>query len=157
MLSLYVYETIPFHRMVNFHFPMVEIPLPCISSPKTQSNTLFCFSILMFTSVQSLVSDLKPMIDEEPCPQIWACFWARLRNKIPKGNCDYISTKCFINVNLSYWSIDCPAKNLKPRKPLVILQDQCGDWPSKSWANLHFSSYSAQILAFSSQYHMIWS
>ena len=55
MLSLYVYETIPFCRMVNFHFPTVEIPVTEISSPKTQSVYLFCFSLLMFTSVQSLV------------------------------------------------------------------------------------------------------
>ena len=50
MLSLHVYET-----MVKSHFPMVEIPFPDISYPKTQSVDLFCFSILMFTSVQSLV------------------------------------------------------------------------------------------------------
>ena len=55
MLSLYVYETIPFCRMVNFHFPIVEIPFPDISFPKAQSVDLFCFIILMFTSVQSLV------------------------------------------------------------------------------------------------------
>ena len=41
--------------MVNFHFPMVETAFPNISSPKTQSVDLFCFSILMFTFVQSLV------------------------------------------------------------------------------------------------------
>ena len=41
--------------MVNSHFPMVKIPFPNISSPKTQSVNLFCFSILMFISVQSLV------------------------------------------------------------------------------------------------------
>ena len=41
--------------MVNFHFPMVEIPFPNIYSPKTQSGDISCFSILMFTSVQSLV------------------------------------------------------------------------------------------------------
>ena len=56
MLSFHVYATIPFCRMVNFHFPMVEIPIPDISSPKTQSVDLFCFSILIFTSVQSLVN-----------------------------------------------------------------------------------------------------
>ena len=33
------------------HFPMVEIPFHDISSPKTQSVDLFCFS----NSVQSLV------------------------------------------------------------------------------------------------------
>ena len=55
MPSLYVYETILFCRMVNSHFPMVEIPFPDISSPKTQSVDLYSFSILKFTSVQSLV------------------------------------------------------------------------------------------------------
>ena len=33
--------TIPFYRMVNFHFTMVEIPFPDISSPKPQSVDLF--------------------------------------------------------------------------------------------------------------------
>ena len=55
MLSLHVYETILFCRMVNSHFPMVEIPFPDISSPKPQNVDLFCFSILMCSSVQSLV------------------------------------------------------------------------------------------------------
>ena len=53
--------------------------------------------------------DLKPMINETQRPQIWTCFWARCRNKIPQGNCDFISTKCFINVNQSSWSTDCAA------------------------------------------------
>ena len=55
MLPLHVYETILFCRMVNYHFPMVEIPFPDISSPKIQSVDLFCFSILMLSSMQSLV------------------------------------------------------------------------------------------------------
>ena len=55
MLSLVVNGTILFCRMVNFLSPMVKILFPNISSPKTQSVNLFCFSILMFTSVQSLV------------------------------------------------------------------------------------------------------
>ena len=64
MLSFYVYETIPFCRMVTvtFLFPVVEIPIIYISSPKilgeerTQKSVdLFCFSILMFTPVQSLI------------------------------------------------------------------------------------------------------
>ena len=55
ILPFDVYETISSCRIVNFHFPMVEIPFPDISSPKTQSVDLFCFSILMFTSVQNLV------------------------------------------------------------------------------------------------------
>ena len=55
MLSLYAYETIQFCKMVNSHFPMVKIPFPYISSPKIQSVDLFCFSILMLSSMQSLV------------------------------------------------------------------------------------------------------
>ena len=56
MLSYYVHKTIPFCRMVNSHFPMVEIRFPDISSPKTKSVDLFCFSILILSSVQSLVT-----------------------------------------------------------------------------------------------------
>ena len=55
MLSLHVHETIMFCRMVNSHFPMVKLPVPYISSSKTQSVDLFCFSILMYFSVQILV------------------------------------------------------------------------------------------------------
>ena len=55
MLSLHVHETIPLCRMVNLHFPIVEIPFPYISSPKSQSVDLFCFSTLMLSSVQSFV------------------------------------------------------------------------------------------------------
>ena len=51
MLSLHVFETIPFCRMVNFHFPMVKIPFPDNSSPKPQNVGLFCFSMLMYFSV----------------------------------------------------------------------------------------------------------
>ena len=55
MRSFYVYETIVFCRMVNFHFSMLKIPFPNNFSLKTQSVDLFCFSVLMFTSVQNLV------------------------------------------------------------------------------------------------------
>ena len=40
MLSLHVYEIMLFCRTVNSHFPMVEIPFPDISSPKTQKPEL---------------------------------------------------------------------------------------------------------------------
>ena len=53
MLSLYVYETILFCRIVNFHFPMTEISFPNISCPKTLSVNLFCLDIPMFTFVQA--------------------------------------------------------------------------------------------------------
>ena len=98
--------------------------------------------------------DVKPRIDEKQHPQIWTCFWARCRNKIPRGNCDFLSTKCFININLSSWSTDCAAENSKPR---VMCQDQRGVQPSKNWENLDFSSHSARVLGFSSQSHTIWS
>ena len=55
MQTFRLYETIYFSRMVNFHLPIVEIPFPDISLAKNQSVDLFCFSILMLTSVQSLV------------------------------------------------------------------------------------------------------
>ena len=57
---------------------------------------------------------LKPTIDENRCPQNRNCFWARRRNKISQGNCDFISTKCFTNVNRSSGSTDCAAENSKP-------------------------------------------
>ena len=57
--------------------------------------------------------DLKPTIDENQLLQIQTCFWARRRNKILQGNCDFISTKCFINVNRSSGSTDCAAENSK--------------------------------------------
>ena len=56
MLSFPLYKTTLFCRMKNSHFPVVEIRFPDISSPKIQSVDLFCFSILMLSSVQSLVT-----------------------------------------------------------------------------------------------------
>ena len=40
-------------RMGNLHFPMVQIMIsfPNIPSPKTRSVDLFCFIMLMFTSM----------------------------------------------------------------------------------------------------------
>ena len=87
-------------------------------------------------------------------PQIWTCFWARRRNNIPQGNCNFLSTKCFINVNRSSGSTDCAAENSKPR---VMLRDKRRDPPSKNWENLDFSIDSAWVLAFSSQHHTMWS
>ena len=44
--------------MVNLHFPMVQIMIsfPNIPSPKTRSVDLFCFIVLMFTSMRIFVS-----------------------------------------------------------------------------------------------------
>ena len=88
----------------------------------------------------------------------WAtCFWASLskrKNKIPQGNCDFILTKCFINVNRSSGSTNCAAENSKPR---VMHRDQRGDQPIKNWENIDFSKDLARVLALSSQRHTMWS
>ena len=109
------------------------------------------FILFQYTNVY-LCGDLKPIIDENWCPQILTCFWARRRNNIPQGYCNFLSTnlKCFINVNRSSWSTDCVAEDSKPQ---VMLRDQRGDQPSTNWENLDFSSDSARVLAFSSQRH----
>ena len=115
-----------------------------------------CWLILFqYTNVylSAKFCDLKPTINEKLCPQIWTCFWAR-RNKIHQGNCDFNSTKCFINVNWSSCSTDCAAENSKPP---VMLWDQSEDQPSKNWENPNFWSDSAWIFAFSSQSHTMWS
>ena len=90
----------------------------------------------MFTSVQTLVT-----IDEELRSWIWTCFWIASWYNIPQGNCNFLSTKCVINLNWSSWSTDCAAQNSKPR---VMLYDWRGDQPSKNWENLDFWSYSAR-------------
>ena len=53
------------------------------------------------------------------------------RNKIPDGNCDFLSTKSFINTNQSSCSTDCVAEDM--------LWDQRRDQPSKNWENPDFS------------------
>ena len=68
----------------------------------------------MFTCLQKF-GDLVPTIDEKRRPQIWTCFWARRRNKSPEGNCDFLSTKCFINVYRSLWTTDCAEESLEAR------------------------------------------
>ena len=75
-------ETIPFCRMVNFHFQLVEIPFPDISSLKTQKGQFIMFQ---YTNVYPCAKfgDLKPTMDERRRPQIWACSWARRKNYIP--------------------------------------------------------------------------
>ena len=95
------------------------------------------FILFQYTNVFLCVKfgDLKPTIDEKQRPQIWTCFRARcrlFRNKIQQENCDFVPTKCFINVNWSSWTTDCEAKNLKPQ---FMLQDGRGDQPSKTWEN----------------------
>ena len=50
-----------------------SISLYFSQAPKTQSVALFYFSILMFTSVQSLIAHSH---QRKVRPQIWTCFWA---------------------------------------------------------------------------------
>ena len=134
----------------KFHFPIFPVPKPkCWFILFHYTDVLNCIVFLC-----AKFGDLKPRIDEKRRPQIWTCFWARRRNKIPQGNCDFLSTKCFINVNRSSRSTDCAAENSKPR---IMLRDQRGDQPSKNWENLDFSNDLARVLAFSSDFHTIWS
>ena len=46
----------------------------------------------------------------------------RSRNNITQGNCNFLSTKCLINVNQSSWSTDCAVEN---SRPWLMLQDIC--------------------------------
>ena len=55
--------------------------------------------------------DLKPTINKKWRPQIWTCLWARHRKKIPQGNCDFLLTKCFTNVNQSSGSTERAAES----------------------------------------------
>ena len=137
--SLHVHETIPFLQNGELSFPNCRNSIIRYFFSQISKCRYILFHILMYSSV-----------DEKRRPQIRACFWARRRNKITHGNCDFISTKCFINVSWLSESTDCAAENSKSR---VMLRDQRGDQPSNNWENLSFSSDSARILAFSSQRH----
>ena len=70
----------------------------------------FCF-ICKYTNVHlcAKFGDLKLTINEKQGAQIWTCFWARCRNNIPQGSCNFLSKKCLINVNQSSQSADCAA------------------------------------------------
>ena len=147
MLSLYVNETIPFCKMEYFYFPMVKISFP----DQIQSVDFFYFSILMFTSVQSLVQRLSKANHRRKATSLnLDLFLSKAQKQHSIRKLRFSSDQMFINVNRSSWSTDCAAENSKPR---VMLRDQRGDQPSKNWENLDLSSDSARILAFSSQYH----
>ena len=102
------------------------------SPPRLSQNQNGRFLLFQYTNVYlyAKFDDLKPTIDEKRRPHFWTCLWARLRNNIPQGNFDFISTKYFINVNRSSCSKDCATENPKPRD---MLRDQPGDQPSKNW------------------------
>ena len=76
---------------MNCHFPMDKFHF-FSKNPKCQ------FILFQHTNVHlcAKFGDLKPTVDEKQRP--WTCFWARHRNKIQQGNCNFLSTKCFINV-----------------------------------------------------------
>ena len=77
LLSLHVHETIPISRMVNLHLPIVKIPFPDISSPKSQSVHLVCFSLVHFYS---------------PLCKVW---WSKdiYRRKVTSSNLDLFLSK----------------------------------------------------------------
>ena len=89
-------------RLVNCRFPMVEVPFSYFTSPKTQSIDLFWFSILMFTSVQNLVSikrkkHCRTLYRQRATSSNLGLFGVRRRNNTKK--LQFHSTKCLINVN----------------------------------------------------------
>ena len=139
---------------VDIHFPMVEIPFSIFLRPNPRAliNSVSVYHCNTNVHLSAKFCDLKPTIDEMRRPQIWTFIWARCRKRIPRGNCYFISTECFINVNQSWCSTDRLAENSKPR---VMLRDQREDQPN--WEKLDFSSDSARILAFFGQRHTMWS
>ena len=145
MLSFHVYMSMkPFHSAEwwTFIFLWLKFHFPVFLLPKTKAS-IYSVSVY-FLYLCARFGDWKPTIYEKWRPQIRTCFWARCRNKIPHGNCDFLSTKCFINVNQSSCSTDCAAEDSKPR---VMPRDQRGNQPSKNWENLHFLSNSAWVVA----------
>ena len=148
----YGYKTIVFCRKVNFHFPMVEIPGPSIfflPKPKVSIYSVSVYSCSPLCSVWWSTANNWGKAN----PQIQTCFWARHRNKISEGNCDFLSTKCFINVYLSWWSLInrlcCWKLETSSYAPGSLdLHKESGDQLSKNWENLDFSWDSARILVF---------
>ena len=149
MLSLYVWN----HSVLQngeLSFPNGQNSISIYFFSQNPKCPFFLFqytNVYLFTKF----GDLKPSINEKRHPQIWTCFWARCRNNIPQGNCNFLLTKCLINVNWSLWSTVCAAEYLKP---WVMLWDQHA---SKIWEKLNFWIDYARILVFSRQSHMMWS
>ena len=97
---------------LELHFQIFLLPKPKV-----------CFSILMFivhlcakfadSSLLALESNSKA--------NNW---WTATSINSGKENCDFLSTKCLINVDWSLQSTDCAVENLKPQ---VMLLDWRGD------------------------------
>ena len=109
------------YNICHMLYNMLYIPVYFFSQ-----NPNFRFFLFQYTNVHfcAKFGGLNPTIDETQRPQIWTCFWARCRNNIQQGNCEFLSTKCFMNINRSLWSADYFVENWKPR---VMLWDQRGD------------------------------
>ena len=97
--------------------------------------------------------DLQSTIDEKLCSLIWTCFWARRRNNIPQGNCN------FFRPNYSCMFINHCEQQIVGRKTWNLEFFFGTTWGQlgKIWEKPDFSSDLARILAFSSQRHTMWS
>ena len=90
-------------QWLKFHFPIFLV---------RAQNPKCLFILFQYTDVYlcAKFGELMPTINEMQRPQIWICFWARCKNKIPHGNCDFLLTKYFINIYLSSCPADCAAE-----------------------------------------------
>ena len=70
-----------------------------------------------------------------------------MSNNISEGNCNFLSTKCFINVYRSSWSTDCAAENSKTR--VMLRERHCRRWEHQHVvaANARADSAAAEVRA----------
>ena len=54
-------------------------------------NPKYRFILFQYVTLHICAKFIDPQstIDEKQCSQIWTCFWARRRNNIPQGNCNF--------------------------------------------------------------------
>ena len=144
---------------ISNHFVLQNDELSCPNGRNSISRYFFSqnpecrFILFQYTSVHlcTRFGDLKPTINERQRPQIWTFFCARHRNNImiAQGNCNFLSTGCFINVKLlidHHYQQSVLCKTRK-RQNLELCSGTnvgvTGDQPIKIWEKLYFSSYSA--------------
>ena len=114
---------------LSFKLPGIELPTSLTNKPNIQvkerylyvyETILFCrrFILFQYTNVHLFAKFgfLKPKINKtqrleiQACSNLKGCFWAWHRNNIAQQNCDFLSTRCPMNVHKSLWSTDCVAE-----------------------------------------------
>ena len=102
------WKTSPLSRMVNFHFPIVEISSPNIPSPETQSIDFFCFSMLIFLCATWNFRDLKLRMAKRDALGLWA---ARLINNVLEIH-DFLPLKGLIKNHQSSRAVNSADENI---------------------------------------------